>query len=84
MQRSRNQPMLTASEIGEYAFCAKAWKLKREGVQPDSPRLQAGTAYHRSHQAGLHWARLLRRLALAVLLLALAVALLWLKAKMAQ
>lgn len=73
--------MLTASEVGEYAFCAKAWKLKRQGVVPKSPRLKTGTAYHQTHQAGLHWAQRLRSLGLAIILLALAAALLWLSGK---
>jgi hypothetical protein len=81
MRHTRQQPMLTASEVGEYVFCAKAWKLKREGVLPKSPRLKAGTAYHQAHQAGLHWSQRLRQLGLAIILLALAAALLSLTGK---
>jgi hypothetical protein len=27
------QRMINASEVGEYIFCAKAWKLKRDGAR---------------------------------------------------
>lgn len=81
MRRTGQQPVFTASEVGEYVFCAKAWKLKREGVSPKSPRLKAGATYHHAHQAGLHWAQRLRRLGLAIILLVLAAALLWLTGK---
>ena len=71
MKQSRWQYSFTASEVGEFVFCAKAWKLKRAGVTPDSPRLEAGTEYHQAHQAGLYWARFLRRVGLFGILLVL-------------
>ena len=70
--------MITASEVGEFIFCAKAWKLKIEGASPDSPRLEAGTAFHHRHQSGVMWARHLRGLGIVVACFALALALIWL------
>ena len=70
--------MITASEVGEYVYCAKAWKLKLDGIRPESPRLEAGIAYHREHQSGVHRAQRLRGLGLAFAWIALAAALIWL------
>ena len=60
-------------------FCAKAWQLKREGHEPDSPHLEPGIAFHRQHGKQLMFAQKLRRMGwvlvgVAVLLLVL---LLW-------
>jgi len=70
--------MITASEVGEFLFCAKAWKLKLDGHTPESPRLEAGTAFHLGHQAGVAWARRLRGLGVAAASIAMVIALLWL------
>ncbi|MBI1760474.1 MAG: hypothetical protein HYR56_03465 [Acidobacteria bacterium] len=75
--KNARQRMINASEVSEFAFCAKAWKLKCEGVVADSPHLDAGTAYHRAHQSHLYLAQRLRRLGLALALLALAATLIW-------
>ena len=43
--------LIRASEIGEYAFCHRAWWLRVvEGRAPDNQRrLRAGSARHRRH-----------------------------------
>lgn len=82
MKHNRQPIMLNASEVGEYVFCAKAWQLKREGVQPQSPRLKAGTAQHAAHQAGLAWARRLRALGRLLFALLIAILLVWLLARL--
>ena len=69
-----NQITLTASEIAEFMFCAKAWQLQREGVEADSPYLEPGTAFHRKHGRQISLATRLRQVgwvgvALALLLL---------------
>ncbi len=74
-----NQNTITASEVAEFMFCAKAWQLKREGNAPESPHLEPGTAFHRQHGRQLTFARKLQRagwvlVGLAMLLLML---LLW-------
>lgn len=82
MKNARGQRMINASEVGEFVFCAKAWKLKLDGASPESPRLEAGTAYHRKHQSGVHWAQRLRQLGLTLAWLTLAAAVLWLFSKL--
>ena len=74
-----NQTMITASEVAEFMFCAKAWQLKREGNEPDSPHLETGTAFHRKHGRQLSFASKLRRAGwvLVGLVLLLLVLLLW-------
>ena len=78
MRKHDGQRMITASEVSEYVFCAKSWKLKLDGIRPESPRLEAGTAYHRQHQSGVHRAQRLRGLGIAFTWIALAAALIWL------
>ena len=56
-----NPPTITATEVGEFMFCAKAWQLKREGNEPDSPHLEPGVAFHRQHGRQLTFARKLQR-----------------------
>jgi hypothetical protein len=66
-----------ASEVGEYVYCARAWRLRREGFAPSAAgreRLDAGTRWHLAHGAGVGRARLLRRLSMAALLLSAALA----------
>jgi hypothetical protein len=77
MENSRRR-MLTASEVGEYVFCAKAWKLRVEGKRPESPRLQAGTTYHQEHQSALHLAQRIGSVGKWATWLALAMAVIWL------
>lgn len=47
----RSAPYIRASELGDYAFCAHAWWLRRiEGVEPqDRGPLQVGEAWHAGH-----------------------------------
>ena len=71
---SKSKTVITASEIGEYAYCAKAWQLKRSGVTPRGEQLGAGTAFHQQHGElvtdAAQWERQGRRVAaLAFLLL---------------
>jgi hypothetical protein len=66
--------LIRASEVGEYAFCARAWRLRAEGVDAGgwSEARAAGKAWHRRHGRGVEGARRLQRLAtLATLLAAL-------------
>ncbi|MGH9842860.1 MAG: hypothetical protein ACREEM_29330 [Blastocatellia bacterium] len=74
MSRNRNQPLISASEVAEFVFCAKAWQLKRAGAAPQSPHLEPGKQFHQQHSAQVSSAARLRRLgvlcaALALLLL---------------
>ena len=43
-------PYLSASEIGEFAYCPEAWWLRRHGNAPEADameRLRAGSLAHR-------------------------------------
>ncbi len=78
-RQDRYQITITASEVAEFMFCAKAWQLQREGVEADSPHLEPGTAFHRKHGRQISIATRLRQVgwvgvALALLLL---IILLW-------
>lgn len=77
--RRHNQTPITASEVAEFMFCAKAWQLKREGHAPESPHLEPGVAFHRQHGKQLTFARKLQRVGwvLVGLALSLLVLLLW-------
>jgi hypothetical protein len=70
--------LIKASEIGEYVFCARAWRLRIDGYKPtfgESAR-QAGTAWHQQHGRTTRNARRLRRVASFAGLLAIVVAVL--------
>ena len=71
-----NTPVLRASEVGRYVYCARAWWLQR--VKGCAPRnlaaLQRGTERHESHGEGVQrvgrqsaWAGWLALLAIALL-----------------
>ena len=50
MSRQR-LPIIRASEVGEYVYCARAWWLRRvAGLEPAGhERRELGTALHRRH-----------------------------------
>ena len=73
----RKPIIITASEVAEFMFCAKAWQLKREGAEAKSPQLAPGIAFHRQHGRQLTRARTLQRAAGVCLGLALLALLLW-------
>jgi hypothetical protein len=50
---SRSSPVISASEIGQYTYCANAWYLQRCGHEPDSPLLERGTQLHHDHGTAL-------------------------------
>lgn len=57
---------ITASEVGEFVFCAKAWQLKRDGAVADDTHLNAGQVFHARHGARLALAVRLRQVGLVV------------------
>jgi len=73
---SERGKLIRASEVGEYVYCARAWWLRREGVEQTRGReaREAGTAWHMEHGRGVTTAARLRRLSSAAGLLALACA----------
>jgi hypothetical protein len=72
--------IIRASEIGQYAFCARAWWLARvKGYRSTNvAAMQQGTARHRTHGRDVEGYHLLRRVAVALLLLATGLLLAWL------
>ena len=70
---------VTASQVGQYAYCARAWWLNAiEGVAPtDLGAFSAGTAAHERHGWRVSLSRGLGRLALILLGLALLALLVW-------
>lgn len=72
------QKLIKASEIGEYVFCARAWRLRIDGYEPTSGHRarQAGTEWHQRHGRTIRDARRLERIAAFSGLLTIVVAVL--------
>ncbi|MBN1401163.1 MAG: hypothetical protein JXA74_10020 [Anaerolineae bacterium] len=79
-----NSPVITASEIGRYVYCRRAWWLERVlGYQPENRQaLERGLRLHEAHGARARGAerrvRLARWLLLAALGCACALLISWL------
>ena len=75
MKHSRGN-FIRASEVGEYVFCARAWKLRLDGHSPSSGSVAqfAGEQWHKQHGRSVRLARRLKALAVASFILALVVA----------
>ena len=67
---------IRASEVGEYVFCARAWRLRLDGYEPTMGRRarEAGTAWHLRHGRSVRRARRLRLIAACAIFLAIVVA----------
>jgi len=72
MDVSKEDPIIRASEIGQYVFCARAWWLGRVmGYRSTNlAAMRQGTARHRVHGRAVAGYHFLRRLAVALLILA--------------
>ncbi len=68
-----NQPLIRASEIGLYAYCARAWWLQKvRGVKSENiSALRAGVQRHAQHGGRVALAYRLRILGCGLLTLAL-------------
>jgi CRISPR/Cas system-associated exonuclease Cas4 (RecB family) len=44
--KSKVTDVLSASEIGQYLYCSRAWQLHRMGYEPESPSLAPGKQAH--------------------------------------
>ncbi|HEX8097960.1 MAG TPA: hypothetical protein VF507_07985 [Pyrinomonadaceae bacterium] len=75
---AEGRKLIRASEVGEYVFCARAWRLRRDGYEPTSGRRarEAGERWHARHGRAVTGARRLRGLAVFCALSALALAVL--------
>ncbi len=69
--------VIRASELGQYAYCARAWWLQTiRGIPPANTRdLQQGEATHRRHGQTVWLAGALRWAAIGLLALAILLAL---------
>ena len=72
--------LIRASEVGEYIFCARAWRLRLDGYEPTAGRgaREAGTAWHLRHGKAVRRARRLQLIAACASLLAVVIAVLML------
>ena len=72
---STHDDVIRASEIGEYAYCAHAWWLRRVKGRRSAnvAAMERGQARHRAHGRQVEGYHLRRRLARIILLLAVAV-----------
>jgi len=70
---SRDNRVIRASEIGQYAYCARAWWLGSVEGLPSShlDEMAAGEAAHRRHGRTVRTSLTLRRWAYALLALAI-------------
>lgn len=77
---NQQDPIIRASEISQYAYCARAWWLGRvRGYRSSNlAAMRQGTARHRTHGRAVEGYHLLRRLAVALLVLAVVSLLVWL------
>jgi hypothetical protein len=74
------KPIIRASEISQYAFCTRAWWLGRvKGYQTiNVSAMRRGTTHHEAHGRDVEGYLLLRRLAVALIVLAGVLLILWL------
>jgi hypothetical protein len=77
---SRPDNVIRASEIGQYAFCARAWWLGRvKGYRSTNVAvMREGTTRHRRHGRAVEGYHLLQRVAVVLLVLAAVILLAWL------
>lgn len=69
---NQQDPVIRASEIAQYAFCARSWWLQQvQGYRSSNLAvMDRGVARHRTHGRTVEGYHLLRRLAVALLVLA--------------
>jgi hypothetical protein len=72
------QSLISASEVGDYIFCARAWRLSSEGHEATALQAarEAGTAWHYEHGRTVASERRLRIAAKVLLVAALFLSLL--------
>ena len=75
----KHDHIVRASEVGQYAYCARAWWLGRvRGIPAAHQReMAAGRAAHRRHGRHVRATTRLARLAFVLLTLAVLAAIIW-------
>ncbi len=76
-RRTNRRQIISATEVAEFVFCAKAWHLKRAGADARGPQLAAGREFHERHGAQMTLARFLRKAGVAFALIALLLLAAW-------
>jgi CRISPR/Cas system-associated exonuclease Cas4 (RecB family) len=68
-------PLIRASEVGEYMYCARAWWLRRVvGLEPaGSERREQGTMLHRRHGRAVAGSRALLLIGVTLALVAISI-----------
>ncbi|MGE0100886.1 MAG: hypothetical protein AB7H86_05395 [Blastocatellales bacterium] len=61
MKTPNKDMIITASEIGDFAFCENAWFLKRKGYKPQGDWLMEGEDYHQAKDQMVEHSLLLSR-----------------------
>jgi len=74
MPKNHPKKPISASEIGQYAFCSLAWKLQQQGYAPDPRVFEKGIQHHNQYGTTLkkynkHRSQSLRLYLLGLLLL---------------
>ena len=77
---SRRDDIIRASEVGQYAFCARAWWYGRvKGYRSSNvAAMRRGSEQHRAHGRTVEGYHLMRRLAVGLLVAAAVLLLAWL------
>jgi hypothetical protein len=77
---SQSDEVIRASEIAQYSYCARAWWLGQvKGYRSANvAEMREGTARHHRHGRSVEGFHLLRRVAVALLVLAAVALLAWL------
>lgn len=76
-QRTNPRQVISATEVAEFVFCAKAWQLKRHGASARGQQLESGREFHQRHGAQMSLARFLRRAGAVFALIALLLLAAW-------
>jgi hypothetical protein len=77
--RGRNEPVLTASEIGEFVFCPQAWhhsRARADRTEAATQRIEAGLNAHERIARQSDWIQIGRALRVALLIAAFGIVLL--------
>jgi hypothetical protein len=79
MSQINRRLVISASEVGEFVYCA--WQLKRCGEVPQGPHLDEGVVFHERHETTVSQAARMQkvgeRLSLIGLCLLIVLALIW-------
>jgi hypothetical protein len=69
--RDKKIPLIAASEVADFAYCERAWYLKRIGAEPEGEQLADGNAFHARHGETVEGASTMRQAAIVCILLAI-------------